>query len=214
MSLPGLATLRAFDAASRHLSFTRAAAELGVQPPAISRQVAELETSLGAALFVRSKPRLTLTDAGRRLATVVADGFAGIATVAESIRSGAGQDLLRVNVSIGIASCWLMARLGEFRARHPDIELQLVTRDSNRDFAADDAHVVVLLDQGALPGARVEKLFAEELIAVCGTNFAAGADTLTPGQIASLPLLRPVQPRVFARLVTLVRSRRAAGSCA
>ena len=80
----------------------------------------------------------------------------------DAIRSSSGQGLLTVNVSIGIASCWLMARLGDFRSRHSDIELQLVTRDSNMDFSANESHVVVLFGENQLSGARVERLFFEE----------------------------------------------------
>lgn len=198
MPIPNLTTLRAFEAAARHLSFSRAAAELNVQPPAVSRQVADLEAALGVSLFRRTKPRLTLTPAGQVFFAHVSSGFEDIMRGAAAVQSRAPRRPLTVNVSIGIASCWLMARLGSFHALHPDIELQLVTRDTNEDFVTDEADAVVLFSEREPPGVHSRIIFGEELIAVAAPDFLDRASSLTPSDLLATPLLR-LRSRDYAR---------------
>lgn len=184
--LPALSSIRAFEAAARHLSFTRAAAELNVLAPAVSRQVAALEEDLGVGLFRRTKPRLTLTPKGEIFFAAVSSGFAGIAETADAIRAQPDSQDLTVNVSIGIASCWLMPRLAAFRQAHPEVDLQLVTRDRNSGFTTDDADVVIVFGEHDLPSNDSRLIFHEELIAV-GTPDMPKLDA---AEIATRKLLR------------------------
>ncbi|MBC6439659.1 MAG: LysR family transcriptional regulator [Rhodospirillales bacterium] len=104
MRLPNLAALRTFEASARHLSFVRAAGELNVQPPAVSRKAAELERELNVSLFVRTKSRLTLTPEGERFFQAVSSGFGTIAQSAEAMRKRPGSETIVVGISIGLAS--------------------------------------------------------------------------------------------------------------
>ena len=167
-------TLRVFEVAARHLSFTGAAKELKVRQPAVSRQVAMLEKQLGQALFIRRKPRLELTTQGQMLFSAVSSGFEQINKAVDAIRSMQGQSQLIVNVSIGIASCWLMSRLADFRQRYPNIDLQLITRDSNRGYDEQTSDIVVMFGAGNLPGYHSRLLFRETLFPICSVDYLSG----------------------------------------
>src|SRR4029079_12829971 len=123
--LPSLNALKAFEAASRHESFTEAAAELFVTHAAISRHIRELEEWLGTELFSRTGRGVALTDAGRRFGNRLTPLFDNMA---EATREAAAQGTVRtLNVSVepSIASRWLVPRLGRFNELHPDIELNI-----------------------------------------------------------------------------------------
>ncbi len=170
--LPPLNALRSFEVAARHLSFTRAAKELNVRQPAVSRQVAELEQWLGQSLFIRRKPRLELTSHGQVLFSAISSGFEQIRQAVEDIRKTQDQSQLVVDVSIGIASCWLMARLADFRKKFPQINLQLITRDSNCGYDADTTDIVVMFgEKGELPGYKSKLLFQETLFPICSVDY-------------------------------------------
>lgn len=144
--LPSLVALRAFEAAARHLNFTRAADELGVGQPAVSRQINQLEGELGTRLFVR-RPTVALTGAGRRLAEVTAAGFSSISRVVDEITGAVRAPEVTIDVSIAFASCWLLGRLADFSARYPELAVRLVTRD-HTDIIDPEADVVVYYGRG------------------------------------------------------------------
>ncbi|MEM7209759.1 MAG: LysR family transcriptional regulator [Pseudomonadota bacterium] len=127
-----LKQLATFDAAARHLNFTRAADELGLLQPAVSRQISALENDLNTPLFVRSKPRLTLTDDGEALHRAVSAGLGQIQSAVAELRAKSHAQKLHVNATIGLASCYLMRRLPDFAARFPDVDIELHTRDLSR----------------------------------------------------------------------------------
>ena len=132
-TLPPLSQFQAFEAAARHLSFSRSAQEMNVQQPAVSRQVAALEEALGARLFLRSKPRLTLTAEGETLFSAVSAGLAAIRSGAETVVAASREDVLAVNAAIGFTSLYLLPQLAEFQDRYPELRLEVVTRDQNAD---------------------------------------------------------------------------------
>ena len=117
-SIP-LQQIGAFDAAARALIFTRAADEMNVQQSAISRQVAALEAGLGTALFIRSKPNLTLTEDGEVLAKAVTFGFDAIRDGLATAQARQSGQTLTVRASIGFTSLYLLPRLAEFQAAYP-----------------------------------------------------------------------------------------------
>ncbi len=173
--LPPLNALRSFEVSARHLSFTSAAKELKVRQPAVSRQVAELERWLGQPLFIRRKPRLELTNQGQILFSAISSGFEQISQAVKLIRKLPDESQLVVDVSIGIASCWLMARLADFRKRYPQVNLQLITRDSNRGFDSNAVDVVVMFgEQKELPGYQSKLLFKETLFPICSNDYLSG----------------------------------------
>jgi len=127
--LPSLDTLKVFEAAARHLSFTRAAAELAVTQSAVSRQIKTLEDGLGIALFARYNRRLELTEAGQRLARSSSRALAELEAALLEV-GAAGPQVLTVTTPLSFASLWLVPRLAAFRARHPGIDVRLAANDS------------------------------------------------------------------------------------
>src|SRR5580693_624569 len=123
--LPSLNALRAFEAVARRLSFARAAEELFVTKAAVAQQVRLLEDEIGAPLVERSGRGLRLTEAGVAGAAALADGFAMLARGARAMREAKGRGFLVINSSASFAATWLVARIGKFKARHPDIDVLL-----------------------------------------------------------------------------------------
>ncbi len=123
--------LRGFRAAARHLSFTRAARELHVTQPAISREIKALETQLGHALFLRANRSLTLTQAGEQLYRATDDALALIDAAAERIAGGGGA--LSVTTTTALASLWLVPRLSRFTRRHPDVDVRIAASNDTVD---------------------------------------------------------------------------------
>src|SRR5207247_3208050 len=134
-TLPSLMALQCFDAAVRHLSFTRAAEELSLTQSAISRQIRALEDFLGRQLFQRVKQRLVLTTAGEAYAAAIRDvpDRAEAATLQLMAYSGEG-GVLTLAILPTFGARWLVPRLGSFTARYPDIQLNLVTQVRPFDF--------------------------------------------------------------------------------
>src|SRR5215475_14270420 len=141
--LPPLIELRAFEAAARHVSFKKAAAELGVTPTAISHQIRLLEQYCGRALFRRRPRPLSLTQAGARLFPVVRDGLAAFVTTLGAIRRDGERQPLRVTTTSAFASRWLVPRLSRWRKLRPDTPLEVIGTDSVIDLRAGDADVAI-----------------------------------------------------------------------
>jgi DNA-binding transcriptional LysR family regulator len=118
--LPSLNALRAFEAAARSESFTRAAEELCVTQGAVSHQVKLLEATLGIKLFNRERQRLVITDAGREYLNVVRDALDRIAAGTERVVQRQNSGALTVSTSPDFAAKWLVYRLGRFAEAHPD----------------------------------------------------------------------------------------------
>jgi LysR family transcriptional regulator, glycine cleavage system transcriptional activator len=141
--LPPLIELRAFDAAARHLSFKKAAAELGVTPTAISHQIRLLERYCGRGLFRRRPRPLSLTEAGTRLFPVVRDGLEAFATAIADVKRDGDKQPLRVTTTNAFASRWLVPRLPRWRKARPDAPLDVIGTDGVLDLLADDADVAI-----------------------------------------------------------------------
>lgn len=141
--LPPLIELRAFEAAARHLSFKKAAVELGVTPTAISHQIRLLEQYCGRALFRRRPRPLSLTQAGSRLFPVVRDGLDAFVTALAAIRRHSDRQPLRVTTTNAFASRWLVPRLPRWRKAHADAPLDVIGTDSVIDLHAGDADVAI-----------------------------------------------------------------------
>src|SRR5499433_3663575 len=122
--LPQLNALKAFEAAARHESFTRAAQELCVTQGAVSHQVKALEAELGIKLFNRERQRLAITEAGRQYLTVVRDALDRIAIGTERLQQRQSSGVLTVSTSPDFAAKWLVHRLGQFAEAYPDIDLR------------------------------------------------------------------------------------------
>ena len=188
MSIP-LHQINAFDAAARHLSFSRAAEELNVLQPAISRHVAALEAELGTRLFARTKPRLTLTEDGVLLAKAVSQGFGAIRGGLDAVRTRAHEDTIVVSASIGFTSLYLLPRLAGFQADHPDTKLQIVTRDQNPDYDPAKCDVVILFGEHGIPGCPSLQIFPERMVAICRPDLLHDGQPYSRAALAGQKLL-------------------------
>ena len=163
--LPSLDRLAVFDAAARHLSFTKAAAERFLTQSAVSRQVATLESELGLPLFRRGHRRLELTDDGRRLAIAVAGAIAGVREAVEALRAPHRREVLAVTTTPGLASLWLIPLLSDFVAKHPGIDVRIDATLDARALAADGFNLAIRYLP--LDSAAGVPLFRESVQPVC-----------------------------------------------
>jgi len=166
--LPPLIELRAFDAAARHLSFKKAAAELGVTPTAISHQIRLLERYCGRALFRRRPRPLSLTAAGTGLFPVIRDGLEAFATAIAAIKRDGDKQPLRVTTTNAFASRWLVPRLPSWRRLRPDATLEVIGTDSVLDLHAGDADVAIRYATGrTAPDGIAEEFLSDSFWPVC-----------------------------------------------
>ena len=188
--LPPLNALRAFEAAARHQSFTKAALDLGVTQGAVSHQVKALELRLGLKLFVRERQRLILTDPGRAYLEVVRDAFDRISDGTDELLRQRNGGVLTVSVSPNFAAKWLVHRLGRFGDLHSDIDLRIAASMQHVDFAREDVDIAIRHGEGQWPGLSVTKLCAEDLFPVCSPLTARNAHGLRkPADLASCALI-------------------------
>jgi LysR family glycine cleavage system transcriptional activator len=200
--LPSLNALRAFEAAARHLSLTKAADELAVTPGALSHQIKALEARLGAKLFQRTARGLAFTDLGRDYLPVVRDAFDRLAAGTDTLFGSAQAATLTLSVSPNFAAKWLVPRLGRFAAAHPAIDLRIAASTEHVDFAASDVDLAVRHGDGNWPELAVAKLADEQVIPVASPRLAAGKPPLNrPRDLKAHTLLHapgPVDWRAWA----------------
>jgi LysR family glycine cleavage system transcriptional activator len=189
--LPPLTTLRAFEAASRHGSFARAAAELSITPAAVSQQVRHLEEHLGVRLFARRARGVEPTAAGAGYARTIATLFDQLAIATEGTRRTEQAGRLTLATTPSFAARWLMPRLTRFLESHPEIDVRLSTSNALADFAHQDVDVAVRYGSGRWPGLKAELLIATELFPVCSPGFRQGSQRLrAPADLRPRALLR------------------------
>ena len=165
--LPSHTILRTFEAAARHESFTLAAQELNLTQGAISRQVKELEQSVGTELFQRVGRRVLLTTAGRNLASDLAIDLQSLEnTLSRAISAGAMGTALRIATLPTFASRWLIPRLPEFFRDNPAIEINLYTRLTPFDLRAEQFDLAIHFGQANWPDGEMVPLCSEQLVAV------------------------------------------------
>lgn len=189
-SLPSLALMRSFEAAARHESYTMAAEELGVTQGAVSRQVRELETALGVALFRRVGRAVRLSKAGRALAQELAfdlDRLNG--TVGRAIAAGQGASLLTIAVLPTFAARWLVPRLPDFKARHPGVGLELQSYTQAFDLEARRIDLAIHFGRADWPGAQLRRLYPEDLVVTAAPGLIRTHGLRDPAQVFDLPLL-------------------------
>lgn len=171
--LPPLIELRAFDAAARHLSFKKAAAELGVTPTAISHQIRLLEQYCGRVLFRRRPRPLSLTEAGTRLFPVVRDGLEAFAMAIAAVKREADKQPLRVTTTNAFASRWLVSRLPRWRKVCPDAPLDVIGTDSVLDLHAGDADVAIRYARTSPTDGLAEEFLSDTFWPVCNPQVLA-----------------------------------------
>lgn len=180
--------LRAFEAAARHLSFTRAAEELCVTQAAVSHQVKALEAHLGAALFRRTTRGLVLTDEGAVLAPTVEDAFGRIERVMSRLSGGAPREVLTVGVVGTFAIGFLIERLADFRKSHPFVDLRLLTNNNKVDLWTESLDFAIRFGAGAWHGTQVHLLMRAPITPLCSPATAEGLRH--PADLEKCTLLR------------------------
>ena len=163
--LPSLNGLRVFEVVSRHLNFRLAADELGVTQGAVAQQVRGLEAQLGLMLFERQSRSLALTDAGRSYVANIRRAFELIAEASDALKPAPRH--LTVSVTPTFASRWLIPRLPDFTAAHPDIDLRILATDRISNFQSDAVDLAVRYGRPPFgPGLTTELLFEQVIVAV------------------------------------------------
>lgn len=169
--LPPLNAVRAFEAAGRHLSFARAAAELCVTQAAVSQQVKLLEEVLGVQLFKRGSNGLSFSDRGKRFFVAINNAVHIIAEATEELRGEGDQQMLRISAQPNFATKWLVPRLSRFREEYPHIVVSVGAGGPTFDFADYDVDVAIRYGT-EFPSLRSHQLFHPEVIAVCSPEMA------------------------------------------
>ncbi len=172
--LPPLNALRVFEAAARHLSFTKAAEELHVTPGAVSQQIKALEDFLQTPVFRRHKRALLLTDEAQASLPVLREGFDKLMEAGEILAKKADAGRLTVSVAPSFASKWLVPRLDRFQEAHPDIDVWVSADMNVVDFAVDDVDIAIRYGPGRYQGLVTEHLMAEKIVPVCAPSLLTG----------------------------------------
>jgi LysR family glycine cleavage system transcriptional activator len=192
--LPSLPALRAFEAAARNGSFTRAARELGVTQSAVSRQIARLEADLGVRLFWRRTRAIGLTTEGLAYFNAVRRAFDQIHDATVQFTSVADDRILRIKVPPTFAIRWLVPRLVRFHARHPQIDVQITTSHHPPDFERENVDAAVVWSVAPRPGWHADRLLGEVLLPACSPKLLRGARPIRLlGDLARHTLLHSVQ---------------------
>jgi LysR family glycine cleavage system transcriptional activator len=176
--LPPLDQLRGFEAAARHLSFTRAADELHLTQSAISRQIKALEDDLGTALFTRRHRALLLTESGQLMFRAVTDALRRIGEAAAQLRQS--HPALTVSTTISFASLWLIPKLAAFRRAHPQIDIRVDANNRLVDLAREAIDVAIRYGPPSLAPADAVRLFGEEVMPVASPALLRRQPLRTP----------------------------------
>ena len=183
--LPPLATLRAFEAAARHLSFRAAAAELGVTPTAISHQIRLLEATLGQAMFVRHVRRVSLTPAGALLYPILRDGFDAFERGVVQLRRARLRTTVVVSATRLFTARLLVPAVGGFAAAHPAIDLHLHASDLPVELDGGAADIAVRYGDGPFGDLVATPLLTERVGILCSPTLGIA----TPDDLRRVPLL-------------------------
>lgn len=193
--IPPLNALRAFEAVSRSLSFTKAAEELFVTQGAVSRQIANLEAWLGLKLFARGRHSIEFTAQGQTYFVAMRDIFDGIDRSTRQLMPRQEDRLLRIKLPPTFAIRWLMPRLARFHARYPDTEVQITTSHQRVNYRTEDIDISIHSEPVPPEQSGFKLLFEETLIPVCSPGLLKGKK----------PLNKPDDLRFHDRLCSMNR---------
>jgi len=192
-----LNALRAFEAAARHLNVTRAALELRVTQAAVSHHIKTLEDQLGTSLFRRLPRGLALTDEGAALAPMLNDAFDRVGAALDRVADGRFTETLNVGVVGAFAAGWLITRLDDFAARHPRIDLRIMTNNNRVDLAGEGLDLAVKFGDGAWHGVEATAVLDAPLTPLCAPAIARRLHE--PSDLARETLLRSYRADEWSR---------------
>jgi DNA-binding transcriptional LysR family regulator len=182
--LPDLDLLAGFEAAARHLSFTKAGEELFLTQSAVSRQIKELEDQLGVSLFHRRHRALALTEAGQQFYAAAAQVLTTMRSATSRLRAQSGRKTLSVTTTNSFAALWLIPRLAGFTRTHPDVEVKITAETRVQDLERDGLDIAIRHGPALLAGPNAIRLFGERVFPVC-----------SPKLLKKLPLREPADLR-------------------
>ncbi len=200
--LPALDLLKAFEAAARHLSFTRAGAELCLSQSAVSRQIRQLETQLGLPLFVRRTRALLLTEAGRRYFRDVSQALHQLREAGANLRAARGDRVVTVTTAMTFASLWLVPQLADFQQRHPDIAVHVAADNSVLDLERERMDVAIRYSTHRLAGPDALRLLGERVLPVCSPKLPGLKKLRAPADLKGFVLLEFEDPQQLTPWLT------------
>jgi DNA-binding transcriptional LysR family regulator len=166
-ALPALDLLVGFEAAARHLSFTKAGEELFLTQSAVSRQIKELEEQLGVELFQRRHRALALTEAGKSFYASAAQVLTTMRAATDQLRAQAGKKGLSVTTTNSFAALWLIPRLAGFTRTHPGIDVRIMADTRVQDLDRDGLDLAIRHGPASLAGSNAVRLMGERVFPVC-----------------------------------------------
>jgi LysR family transcriptional regulator, glycine cleavage system transcriptional activator len=187
--LPSLNALAAFEAAARHLSLTRAAAELSVTPGAVSKQVKSLEDQIGRPLFLRLHRTLELTPEGQAVYQSLKDAFERVSATIRQVGQSGSPRSVSIGTTMAFAQLWLMPRLGDFWTSHQDIVLDHIISDRPHEANRAGVDLRVRYGDGNFSDETATLLFGDRVAAVASPSFLARHKVRSVQDISALPLL-------------------------
>jgi LysR family glycine cleavage system transcriptional activator len=196
-ALPALDLLVGFEAAARHLSFTKAGEELYLTQSAVSRQIKELEDQLGVPLFQRRHRALALTESGQQLYAAAAQVLATMRATTERLRAQAGRRRpLGVTTTHSFAALWLIPRLAGFTRDHPGIDVRITADTRVQDLERDGLDIALRHGPASLAGPDAIRLFGERVFPVCSPRLLKKKPLQKPADLRHHVLLQYDDPDV------------------
>jgi DNA-binding transcriptional LysR family regulator len=196
-AIPSLDLLQGFEAAARHLSFTKAGEELFLTQSAVSRQIKELEDQLGVALFERRHRALILTDAGQQFYAATAQVLTTMRSATERLRAAGGRKRpLAVTTTASFAALWLIPRLAGFTRNHPGIDVRITANTKVQDLERDGLDLAIRHGPPSLAGPNAVRLFGERVFPVCSPKLLKKTALREPADLKHHCLLQYDDPEV------------------
>jgi len=192
--MPSLDLLQGFEAAARHLSFTKAGEELYLTQSAVSRQIKELEDQLGVELFHRRHRALALTEAGQQFYAATAQVLTTMRTATSRLRAQAGRKTLSVTTTNSFAALWLIPRLAGFTRTHPEVEVKITADTRVQDLERDGLDIAIRHGPASLAGPNAERLFGERVYPVCSPKLLKKLPLKEPSDLKNHCLLQYSDP--------------------
>jgi DNA-binding transcriptional LysR family regulator len=195
-ALPSLDLLLGFEAAARHLSFTKAGEELFLTQSAVSRQIKELEDQLGVTLFQRRHRALALTEAGHQFYAAAAQALSTMRSATERLRAQTGRKVLSVTTTHSFAALWLIPRLAGFTRDHPGVDVRITADIKMVDLERDGMDLALRHGPAALAGPGAIRLFGEKVFPVCSPKLLKKNPLQKPADLRNHVLLSYDDPDV------------------
>src|SRR5215212_7523066 len=192
--MPSLDLLAGFEAAARHLSFTKAGEELFITQSAVSRQIKELEDQLGVELFHRRHRALALTDAGQQLYAAAAQVLTTMRTATSRLKAQQGKRALSVTTTASFAALWLIPRLAGFRRMHPEVDVRITADTRVQDLERDGLDLAIRHGPASLAGPNALRLFGERVFPVCSPKLLKKTPLREPADLKKHTLLQYDDP--------------------